>query len=156
REVARIDEHVRHNAVFVAEVMLRKPGVVVAEFVCAQDFTGHARVDVTVRIGLGIRVGMGCEQDAEFHVALLAACDWHHPIVSEKAQQEMPIPSWFLLCAHNASTDFRGLPGYQKGHQKCSTSYTCLEEFPMRSIAVRCPKVGACRRRRKWSLLGAR
>jgi len=26
---------------------------------------------VAMRIGLGIRVGMGCEQDAEFHVALL-------------------------------------------------------------------------------------
>src|SRR5258708_1774511 len=57
--------------------MLRKPGVIVAELIRAQDFAGDARVYVAVRIGLGIGVRMGCEQDAEFHVALLPGWDRH-------------------------------------------------------------------------------
>ena len=33
REIGGIDEHVRHDAVFVAEVMFGEPGIVVAELV---------------------------------------------------------------------------------------------------------------------------
>ncbi len=48
REIAGIDEHVRHDAVFVAEMMFRHPGIVEAELVRAQDFTrdpAHERRD---------------------------------------------------------------------------------------------------------------
>ena len=69
-EIAGIDEHVGHDAVFAAEVMFGEPCVVEAELVRAQDFAGDARMHVAVRIGLGIDVGMGREQDSEFHARL--------------------------------------------------------------------------------------
>jgi hypothetical protein len=88
-EVARIDEDVRHDAVFGAEVMLRQPRVVEAERVGAQDFTGHARVRVVVRVGLGVRVGVRREQDAEFHARFLPKLCAHDPIVSGDAPRGM-------------------------------------------------------------------
>ena len=60
-EIAGIDEHVRHDAVFVAEVMFGEPGVIEAELVGAQDLARDAGVHVAVRIGLGVDVGMGGE-----------------------------------------------------------------------------------------------
>ena len=51
----------------LAEVMLGEPGVVEAELVGAQDLAGDAGVHIAVRIGLGVDVGMGGEQDSEFH-----------------------------------------------------------------------------------------
>ena len=67
REIGGIDEHVRHDAVFVAEMMFGDPGVVVAELVGAQDLPGYPRVHIAVRIGLGVGVGMRSEKNAEFH-----------------------------------------------------------------------------------------
>ena len=69
REIGGIDEHVGHDAVFVAEVMLGDPGIVEAELVGAQDLLGDPRVHVAVRIGLGIGVGMRGEKNAEFHAS---------------------------------------------------------------------------------------
>ncbi len=66
-EIAGIDEDVGHDAVFAREVMLGEPGVIEAELVGAQDLAGDAGMHVAVRIGLGIDVGMGGEQDSEFH-----------------------------------------------------------------------------------------
>ena len=67
REIARVDEHVGHDAVFIAEMMFGDPRVVVAELVGVQDLPGYPRMHIAVRIGLGIDVGMGCEQNSEFH-----------------------------------------------------------------------------------------
>jgi hypothetical protein len=72
REVAGVDENVRHDPVFVAEMMLGDPGIVVAEFVGAHDLRRHARVHVTVRIGLGLGVGMRGEENTEFHAPIIA------------------------------------------------------------------------------------
>src|SRR5256885_1016211 len=93
--VAGVDEHVGHDAVLVAEMMLGEPGIVEAELVGAQDFARHARVHVAARIGLDILVGMRGEQNAEFHArALLArglafeACLHHHPIAAHPMPTE--------------------------------------------------------------------
>src|SRR5579863_9696670 len=72
REVAGVNENVRHDAVFVAEVMFGEPGIIVAEFVGAHDLRRHPRVYVTVRIRLGLGVGMRGEQNAEFHWPIIA------------------------------------------------------------------------------------
>ena len=58
RQIGRIHEHIRHDPVFIAEMMLRHPGVIVAELVGAQDFARHPRVHVAVRVGFAIGVGM--------------------------------------------------------------------------------------------------
>jgi len=55
------------NAVFVAEMMLGDPGIIVAEFVRPQDLPRHLRVHVAVRIGLGVR--MRREENAEFQMS---------------------------------------------------------------------------------------
>ena len=68
REITGVDEHVRHDAVFIREVVLGDPGVVVAELVGPHDLLGDARMDVAVRVGLGRRVGMGREENSEFHL----------------------------------------------------------------------------------------
>jgi hypothetical protein len=67
REIARIDEHIRHDAVFAAEMVLGEPGAIVAELVGAQDFARHPGVDGAMRVGLGVGIGVGGEQDTEFH-----------------------------------------------------------------------------------------
>ena len=66
-EVAGIDEHIRHDAVLIAEMMLGYPGVIEAQLVRAHDLARHPRVHVAVRIGLDIGVGMRCEQNSELH-----------------------------------------------------------------------------------------
>ena len=68
REIAGIDEHIRHDAVFVREVMLGEPRIVEAKLVGAHDLARHARMHVAPRVGLDILVGVGGEQDSEFHL----------------------------------------------------------------------------------------
>ena len=68
REIGGIDEHVRHDSVFVAEMMLGHPGVVEAQLVNAHDLPGDAGMNIAVRVGLGVGVGMGGIENAEFHV----------------------------------------------------------------------------------------
>ena len=70
RQIGGIDEDVRHDAVFIAEVMFRHPRIVVAELVRAQDLPRHPRMHVAMRVGLRFGVGMGREKDAEFHICL--------------------------------------------------------------------------------------
>ena len=67
REIAGIHEHIRHDAVFVAEMMLGDPGVIEAERVGPHDLARHPRMDVPMRIGLQVNVGMRCEENSKFH-----------------------------------------------------------------------------------------
>src|SRR5262249_2910164 len=58
REIAGIDKYIRHDAVLIAEMMFGEPSRVVTEFVSVQNLARHPRVDSTVRIRLGVRIGM--------------------------------------------------------------------------------------------------
>ena len=80
----------------------------------------------------------------------------HHPIVSANAQREMPISSRFSLCAHSASSDFRGLPGYQKAI-KIPYRDTGVRDAPRMAVHAsdRSPYL-ECTKRRCVSLLRAR
>jgi len=66
-EIGRIHKDIRHDAVFIAEMVLGHPGIIEANLVGAQDFARDPRVHVAVRVGLRIGVGMGREQNAELH-----------------------------------------------------------------------------------------
>ena len=66
-EVPRIDEHVGHDAVLVAEVVLGDPGEVEAQRVRPHHLARHARMHIVVRVGLRLGIGVGGEQDTEFH-----------------------------------------------------------------------------------------
>src|SRR6266851_340278 len=76
REISRVDEDIRHDAVLTAEVMLGDPRGVEADLVGAQDFARHAGVHVAMRIGLDVRIGMGREENAEFHASSLLPFGW--------------------------------------------------------------------------------
>jgi hypothetical protein len=69
REVGHVGEAVRHDAVAGGEVVLGDPGGVVAQPLGLDDLGGRAGVHIAMRIGLFLRVRMGCEKDAEFHVS---------------------------------------------------------------------------------------
>ena len=58
RQVGDVGERVGQDAVLVAEVMLGDPGDVEAERVGLLDLPGDAGVDVPMRVGLPLRVGM--------------------------------------------------------------------------------------------------
>jgi hypothetical protein len=51
--------------------MLGKPGIVEPELIGATNLARHPRMHVAMRIGLDIRIGMGGEQNAEFHAGAL-------------------------------------------------------------------------------------
>src|SRR5260221_13231008 len=80
----------------------------------------------------------------------------HHPIVSANAQREMPISSRFSLCAHSASSVFRGLPGYQKAI-KIPYRDTGVRDAPRMTVHAsdRTPYL-KCKNRHRVSLLRAR
>src|SRR5262249_40405377 len=48
REIAGIDKHIRHDAVFVAEMVFGEPGSVVTEFVRAENLARYPRVHTAV------------------------------------------------------------------------------------------------------------
>src|SRR5262249_7661185 len=70
-EIAGIDENIGHDAVFVAEMMLGQPRDVEAELVGANDLARHPRMDVAMRIGLAVRVGVRRKQNPELHATAL-------------------------------------------------------------------------------------
>ena len=71
--------------------MLGEPGVIEAELVGAQDLAGDAGMHVAVRIGLGVDVGMGGEQDSEFH-ARRPFASRHHPTFAVDAPRRNAAP----------------------------------------------------------------
>ena len=68
-EVGHVGEAVGHDPVAGREVMLGDPRRVVAQPLGFEDFIGRAGVHVAMRVGLFLRVRMGGEKDAEFHVS---------------------------------------------------------------------------------------
>ncbi len=70
-EISGIYEDIRHDAVLIAEMMLRDPGIIESELVGAQDLARHPRMHVAVRIRLDIGVGVRGEENSEFHAACL-------------------------------------------------------------------------------------
>jgi hypothetical protein len=54
--------------------MLGDPGGIVAETVGFDDFRRHPFMDIAMRVGLGIVIGVRREQDTEFHASSFPNC----------------------------------------------------------------------------------